>query len=590
MSFLQPVLLALGVLISVPFIIHLFGELSHRPYSFSSLKFLREIEQESLQKLQFRQWLILLARALWIASLVGALANPFIAAMGGLLKPGVLLIDRSFSTREDPVFEIAAERFIAEYPRWSVLEYDENSSPDTLKRRLLELRDPRELPNLIMLSDFQDNRLTQRITATVKELFHSPVFISLTKSGGNSAVSSVRLLPNSGIDDEAFELGIRVASNRHREDPPSVLVSVNGRQSGRVSLSADGDGQFRFDPGDKEYAHCVIRTADDDYPGDNVRYLTLRPLSRIKVLCLSDSPGAGYHINALKAMGRLETTVAAPDELFTYDLQDFDLIWLSDLYELPAGQQRALLNFAETKPLVLVAGIGSPESGGWDAVTGDIVPENGQEGFLTIADLCAVPGLSAILPNEFRIFRYHTSDLPDMQPLWRLSNGDTFLGQPASHIFFFMAPFHFDWNAMGLSPYFTRAMGNFISLALQDDDLQYLTGETIRLPQSQFSVITPAGERHRVQGAFGETQTPGIYSLESTDLRRDVAVNIPEEETVQDDMLPDSVRVLFWNAMTFRDIDRAVKGRNAQTLFYCLAAIFIMLEMMLLRKGEKTLS
>lgn len=578
------------MLISVPFIIHLFGEISHRPYAFGSLKFLREIEQESLQKLQFRQWLILLARALWIAALVGALANPFIAAMGGMLKPGVLLIDRSFSTREDPAFGTAAERLIAEYPRWEVLEFNENSSPDTLKRKLLELRDPRELPNLILLSDFQDNLLTQQVTAAVKELFHSPVFISLTKSGGNSAVSSVRLLQNSGVDDGAFELGIRVASNGHREEVPAVHVSVNGRQAGRVGLSADGYGHFRFDPGDKEYAHCVIRTADDDYPEDNVRYLTIRPFSRIKVLCLSDSPGAGYHINALKAMDRLETTVAAPDELFTYDLQDFDLIWLSDLYELPAGQQQALLKFAETKPLVLVAGIRATETRAWGAISGNITPENGQEGFLTIADLSAVPGLSAILPNEFRIYRYHTSDFPDIQPLWRLSNGDTFLGQLTPRLFFFMAPFHFDWNAMGLSPYYTRAMGSFISFALQDGDLQYRTGETISLPRPQFSVITPTGERHRVQGAFDGTQTPGIYSLESGDLRRDVAVNIPEEETVQEDILPDSVRVLSWNAMTFRDIDRAVKGRNAQTLFYCLAAIFIMLEMMLLRKGEKTLS
>ncbi len=51
-TFLQPVLLLLGALISVPFIIHLVGEKRYRAFSFSSLKFLREIERDSLQKLK----------------------------------------------------------------------------------------------------------------------------------------------------------------------------------------------------------------------------------------------------------------------------------------------------------------------------------------------------------------------------------------------------------------------------------------------------------------------------------------------------------------------------------------------------------
>ncbi len=113
MIFLQPLLLALGVLIGVPFIIHLLGERKYQALSFSSLKFLREIEHDSLQKLQLRQWLILLSRALWISMLVLALAQPFLSKGGGSLEPGILILDKSFSTRIDKNF-LSGEKTLKE--------------------------------------------------------------------------------------------------------------------------------------------------------------------------------------------------------------------------------------------------------------------------------------------------------------------------------------------------------------------------------------------------------------------------------------------------------------------------------------------
>ncbi|MEA3392522.1 MAG: BatA domain-containing protein, partial [Candidatus Marinimicrobia bacterium] len=136
MIFLQPLLLTLGVLIGIPFIIHFLGERKYQALSFSSLKFLREIEHDSLQKLQLRQWLVLVSRALWISMLVFTLAQPFFSRGRGSLEPGIMIIDKSFSTRLDEKFRVAEESLKKKFPRWDIVAYNERTNLDSLREQV----------------------------------------------------------------------------------------------------------------------------------------------------------------------------------------------------------------------------------------------------------------------------------------------------------------------------------------------------------------------------------------------------------------------------------------------------------------------
>ncbi|MCK4530903.1 MAG: hypothetical protein KAU44_06970, partial [Candidatus Marinimicrobia bacterium] len=101
-------------------------------------------------------------------------------------------------------------------------------------------------------------------------------------------------------------------------------------------------------------------------------------------------------------------------------------------------------------------------------------------------------------------------------------------------------------------------------------------------------VTTPTGEKYQVNDIFTHTNNPGFYAIENSSGRKTVAVNIPESEYVQAQLKTENIKILEWNGEDTTDIERQIKGRNSQTLFYILALLFIIFEMMLLRKGERT--
>ncbi len=590
MTFLQPVLLLLGALISVPFIIHLVGEKRYRAFSFSSLKFLREIERDSLQKLKLRQWLILFSRAMWIAMLVLALANPFFSTGSGRLEPGILLIDKSFSTQQNNIYISAAEAFQKEYTKWHVVEYNENSSIDTLKKTLNEYIKNNKLskPNIILLSDFQDNYMTREVLNMIETSMARCIYVPVYKEENNTAVSRLSIQSDIQNGSRMSTLNIHTSSTQNTFDIPSVYVSINGKRVGRVSISKDGYGAFHFNPGNMEYVRCVVRTSDDDYPDDNTRYLVMKTYQKIRLLCISKNTLSGYHLNAFASMQRIDATIISPDVLPSYNFQNFDMIWLSDLYVLPKGQQESLMRYAETHPLVLSVGATLSDISAWSHIIGKLIPADQQAGFLNVSALDASLQFDGYEPSIFRVRRYYQSSADSLYSLWTLSSGDPLLARHGKHIYIFFSPFQFDWNEIGLSPYFTRALGRFIESVVGNEIPQYNTGDAISISRPQYTVITPAGERHTVQTHFTETRTPGFYTLEAVDIRQDVAVNIPEGETIQLSISLDSIKSFPWNEACFGNIRNTVKGRNIQTLFFILSIIFIMLEMILLRKGEQT--
>ena len=583
-------LLLLGVLISVPFIIHLIGERKHRPFAFSSLKFLREIERDSLQKLKLRQWLILLSRALWIAMLVFALAAPFFTSESASPEPGIMLIDESYSTRKHELFLTAKTEITGEFNYWEHVFFNENTNIDTLRRTIREAISLKRmrLPAIILLSDYQDNTMTRDILKIIDEYAAHIIHIPVLREHNNTAIRQVRIIDDPQTNDDFLTLSISVSTNEKNNEPGIAQIYVNGRSAGRVALSPEGYGTFRFSPGDTEYTRVVVRTREDDYPDDNVRYLTTKTFQNIDLLCICDDPLSGYHLNALSAIEHITLHTTTPEALPAVYLQNYDLIWLSGLYDMPLQQREALLRFAENRPLVITAGPDAENTGQWQDLIGNIQHVDLRPGFQTVSGMDGSVAFAEFNPNVFRITQYYTGTYNELMPLWEMRNGDILLGKRKENIYILMSPFLFDWNEMGLTALFTRALNRFISSAVHSGRTQYYTGEAISLPRPQYTVITPGGERHHVRGDFTDTQTPGFYVMESDDMYHELAINIPGDEMVQASFIPDSGTVFIWNESDMEDIRRAARGRNARNLFLILAAIFFMLEMILLRKGEQT--
>lgn len=102
MTFLNPLLLWGLAAVSIPILIHIFNLKRTKKIEFSTLMFLKEIQQSKYKKIKLKQLLILLCRIAFIIFLVMMAAKPFdngfLGTPGDKAKSSVLLIlDDSFS-------------------------------------------------------------------------------------------------------------------------------------------------------------------------------------------------------------------------------------------------------------------------------------------------------------------------------------------------------------------------------------------------------------------------------------------------------------------------------------------------------------
>lgn len=83
MSFLNPLFLFGLAAAAIPVIIHLFTRKRPREVPFSSLEFLTEVNRSEIRRIQLKQWLLLLLRALALTALALAMSRPVWRSAGG---------------------------------------------------------------------------------------------------------------------------------------------------------------------------------------------------------------------------------------------------------------------------------------------------------------------------------------------------------------------------------------------------------------------------------------------------------------------------------------------------------------------------
>ncbi len=582
MTFLQPLLLALGVLIGVPFIIHLLGERKYRPLQFPSLKFLREIEHDSLQKLHLRQWLVLMFRALWIAMLVLALALPFLSTTRGNTEPGIMIIDKSYSTQTDQNYSLAEKALRTEYNRWTFLEYFDKSHLDSLRSDIQRLMNGAKLknPNIIILSDLQDNPQNKAIINMAGSLSERVFIVPIDKQNENYALNELRTINVQNGEMKGIE--ILLSQNESARSGQSVYINLDGKIIGQANTDIEGYANYYFSKPENDHVPCVASCPNDDFPEDNKRYLVIRNLQKIKILCVNAISEGHYHLNALRAMEGLEIKEINPDQLPAVNFDDYDILWFSAPYFVNKNILRNLIAYSNQYPVIITADQ-NVNNNIWKDLIGTIRAKDTAEGYYKIKD-----PLSMDNDEELMIKRFYQTDKSFSKILWETENGDPIWGEVEKNIFLLLAPFQFEWNEMGLSPYFTRVLNRALSTLVGKEERSYTINETIQLSGSFSVVTTPTGERHRVTEKFTHTGIPGFYTIENENELKLIAVNIPSEECVQAMIKPETINVIKWDRKNISTINDQIKGRNAQTIFYILALLFIILEMLLLGKGERT--
>ena len=407
MSFLIPQVLWALPAVAIPLIIHLLSRANTRVMDFSTLYFLRRLEHESIRRLKWHQWLVVLLRTLMLLVLVLLLARPVVKGyfrgwIGDTASTiSVVIIDNSFSasgalpgtdergiggpaarlrSKLDPLYEILAdqrnqERVVIFRASDGGMIYDGLVSdlpgideiaglcqPGLLSDRLDLILDSLQAPpfqsaarlyanrELFIISDFQTHMqpiLRQFSRDTTWKDWH--FFLNyLPTQNHNVAVTRAEVESAIPLVGELMEVSVSLKNTgtRARENIP-VQIVLNDMRSGQLVVDLDpGETKsvlFQVAPVEPGHQQGYAEIQRDERTGDN-RYYYYTHIPPVLRVLLVESPD----LNPSFVREALISLTSGKPHIQLQLLNPEDPVWSPDLFNT------VILNGLEAIPAILL--------------------------------------------------------------------------------------------------------------------------------------------------------------------------------------------------------------------------------------------
>lgn len=420
MSFLYPEFLWAFTVLLIPIVIHLFNFKRYKTHYFSSLQFVKHVDQQTRSTQKLKHILVLIARLLAFALLVLAFAQPYFSATGGgeLKKEVVLVIfiDNSFSMQargiEGELLSQAREsagaiineapqgtQFIIGTNEMSGVEQRKISKIDALEKvdnityspltrtldeiiawqeRILSSQDidaERSLVQSILLSDFQRyNASTSSKLDLAHFEFHAVQLAP--EQNENIYIDSAWFSTPIRKVGQKNEINIRIV-NTGKEALQNIEVSVNVdryKKSFYVDLPANGKKttSLTYTDKTKSFKTGKITVTDDHVLFDDTYFLSYEVKDHADVLILN---GEDAIDNVGIVLGLEGYYVVEENEITAITLDNFrnkDMVILNGVNKLSSGVENYLLDFhANGGSLALFPGK-NPALGSWNELLNKI--------------------------------------------------------------------------------------------------------------------------------------------------------------------------------------------------------------------------
>lgn len=398
MTFLNPLLLFGLAAAAIPVILHLLNLRKLKTIDFSTLKFLKELQQTKIRRLKIRQILLLIVRTLLVTLIVLAFARP--ALRGRILgtigshahSSVILIIDDSFSlsvsdehgdrlkqlkdaafkcidllkdgdevfliklsdlpkaTVEPAMHDFSAIRTIVQETEISSIRRPLDDALRVSARLLAQSNNANK--EIYIISDMQQTLLPQQRTAAEQSnhLFDERVKFFVVPVGSkiiaNASVDSVDV--RSKILEKNKPAKV-FASIRNFSDVPLrdyiVSVFLDGNRTAQTNVSADPFGsatvEFTITPKRSGDISGYIELENDAIELDNRRYFLLKIPDHVNVAILAGhQTGSDYLSTALRsAAAQGEESLLhieqLPEEKFPFlDLKKTDVVICSNVKSL----------------------------------------------------------------------------------------------------------------------------------------------------------------------------------------------------------------------------------------------------------------
>jgi len=351
LTFLNPAILWGLAAVSIPIIIHIFNLKRTKKIEFSTLMFLKEIQQSKYKKIKLKQLLILLCRIAFIIFLILAFARPFESGYLGFAgskarSTVLLLLDDSFSmlTRESGGTNFDAAKSKVLETIYNLGEKDEIyfipiskiSIPgySGLYRNINELRDSvnaaqisdvtKELDEILyyskklmdasnnpfkevfLFTDGQKSTLTGKINNTAdftgKEKTNLNLVLTGIRKGNDLSLDTINVVTKIFERNKHVKLKCTVTNhNAFDVSNKSVILNFSTNKPYReekvvdIPANSSADVEFNFIPNVTGYAGGSIELqqsdiSEDEIANDNKKYFAINVPEKVKMLLVAGVP------------------------------------------------------------------------------------------------------------------------------------------------------------------------------------------------------------------------------------------------------------------------------------------------------------
>ena len=399
MSFLNPAALLALAAVAVPLFLHFFNLRQPRTVEFSSLDFVKELQESTVQRVRIKEWLLLLLRMLAIACLVLAFAQPTLTSDLGGMGASVptthaLVVDNSLSMTADgeggSYFDQATRT--AEGVLETVEEGDEvllwptaragQSRPDpvsnvgvvrqalanlepragasALSRAIVEAAGQSDTPQTVVyvMSDLQASTLGDSVATDVPDGVQVQLLPLETRTQSNVAITDVTV--TSRIAEVGQPVQLEATLVNHGPEPLDDYVSSVYLAGDRVAQATatlepglETTVSFTATPQTRGWLDGAVVTEDDDFPVDDRHHFTLHVPEERRVLLVRGEGQRTKYLDLALSSEMIEsriafrTTAIEENALASAELGQYDAVLLAGPRSLSSGEVEALTRYVD---------------------------------------------------------------------------------------------------------------------------------------------------------------------------------------------------------------------------------------------------
>ncbi len=388
MTFLNPTILFGLIAASIPVIIHLLNLKKLKKIEFSTIAFLKELQQSKIRRVKLKQWLLLALRTLIILFIVTAFARPtlqnvsLLGTASAAKSSTVFILDNTFSmsaVTDKGSYLNQAKQIIKEIldesqtgdefavisisgvgknyfqftdDKTQFLKTIDDINPSYISRTLHEaMIEAGQIiasaanPNkeIYILSDFQKSRIVNDPYISIASAVIFPSDTKLYQINIISKEPTNLAITDFEVNNQIFEINkssgfTATITNYFNREVKNRIVSlfINDKREAQqtVTLKTGATKQITFEATLKEsgLVKISVELENDDIIQDNSRFISIYIPAQISLAIFTDNISDAYYINAALATNDLTNSInitnRSTDQIQSTDLHKYDCVFI----------------------------------------------------------------------------------------------------------------------------------------------------------------------------------------------------------------------------------------------------------------------